>query len=90
MRTPDGGESPATAQHVRTVGMRGLYSHVSQRMREDLKQALQARWEESLNERAALSPTSPVPAFDNLLAPIRDRVAQASPGPDEEEPTGRR
>jgi hypothetical protein len=59
-------------------GMRGLYSHVSQRMREDLKQALQARWEESLNERASRSPTSLVPALDNLLAPIRDRLAQAS------------
>lgn len=54
-------------------GMRGLYSHVSDRMREELRHSLQLRWEESLNERAALSPTSPVPALDRLLAPIRER-----------------
>jgi Phage integrase family len=29
-------------------GMRGLYAHASTRMRDDLKQALQTRWEESL------------------------------------------
>jgi hypothetical protein len=29
-------------------GMRGVYGHVSQAMREELKAALQARWEESL------------------------------------------
>ena len=35
-------------------GMRGLYAHTSDRMRDDLKAALQARWEDSLRERAAL------------------------------------
>jgi len=59
-------------------GMRGLYSHVSARMREELKQALQARWEESLKERAALAPNSLVPALDKLLAPIREQAAEAS------------
>jgi hypothetical protein len=49
-------------------GMRGLYTHVSERMRAELTQALQARWEESLKERAALSPRSPVPLLDELLA----------------------
>jgi hypothetical protein len=29
-------------------GMRGLYAHASQRMREDLTVALQARWKDSL------------------------------------------
>jgi integrase len=48
-------------------GMRGLYAHVSERMREDLKHALQARWEESLQGRAALSQRSPVPLLDGLL-----------------------
>jgi hypothetical protein len=33
-------------------GMRGLYAHTSDRMPEDLKAALQARWEDSLLERA--------------------------------------
>ena len=45
-------------------GMRGLYAHTSDRMREDLKRALQARWEDSLRERAALHEHSPVPLLD--------------------------
>jgi hypothetical protein len=52
-------------------GMRGLYTHVTQAMREDLTAALQARWETSLRDRAALDPHSPVPLLDNLLAPYR-------------------
>ena len=52
-------------------GMRGLYTHVSERMRDELKPALQARWEESLRARAAISPHSPVPLLDELLAPCR-------------------
>ena len=49
-------------------GMRGLYAHTSPRMRDDLMDALQARWEESLRARAALSQHSPVPLLDSLLA----------------------
>lgn len=56
-------------------GMRGLYAHASQRMRDELTAVLQARWEESLRERVALDPYSPVPILDNLLAPFRDIVA---------------
>ena len=52
-------------------GMRGLYAHTSDRMREDLKRALQVRWEDSLRERAALHEHSPVPLLDELLAPFR-------------------
>lgn len=52
-------------------GMRGLYTHVSDRMRQDLTAALQARWEDSLRARAALSPHSPLPLLDTLLAPHR-------------------
>ena len=52
-------------------GMRGLYTHVTQAMREDLTAAIQARWETSLRDRAALDPNSPVPLLDNLLAPYR-------------------
>jgi hypothetical protein len=55
--------------------MRGLYAHASQRMRDDLTTALQARWEESLRERAAIAPHSPVPLLDGLLASHR----QATP-----------
>ena len=40
-------------------GMRGLYAHASTRMRDDLKAALQARWEDSLRCRATISPHSP-------------------------------
>jgi hypothetical protein len=53
-------------------GMRGLYAHASQRMRDELTAALQARWEESLRERAAIVPRSPVPLLDGLLASHRE------------------
>jgi len=66
-------------------GMRGLYAHASERMRDELTAVLQARWEESLRERAALDPRSPVPLLDSLLAPFRDGAATAlsagKPGP---------
>jgi hypothetical protein len=58
--------------------MRGLYAHASKRMREDLTAALQARWEDSLRERAVIDPHSPVPLVDNLLTPFR----AGSRGPD--------
>jgi integrase len=61
-------------------GMRGLYTHASQRMREDLTAALQARWEQSLRERAAIDPHSPVPLLDNLLAPFRTVVLTNNTG----------
>jgi hypothetical protein len=52
-------------------GMRGLYAHASDRMRTELKQALQARWEDSLQTRAGIDPHSPVPLLDELLTPFR-------------------
>jgi integrase len=55
-------------------GMRGLYAHASDRMRDDLKAALQARWEDSLRERAAIHPHSPVPILNELLAPFRVQI----------------
>lgn len=62
-------------------GMRGVYGHVSPTMREELTAALQARWEESLRQRAALSRTSAVQLLNRLLigvqpagAPIRSRL----------------
>lgn len=57
-------------------GMRGLYAHASDRMRDELKAALQTRWEDSLRARAALDPRSPVPLLDELLAPLRGEIRQ--------------
>jgi hypothetical protein len=48
-------------------GMRGLYSHVSDQMRQELKDKLQARWEASLQARFALAPYSLVPTLNELL-----------------------
>jgi hypothetical protein len=52
-------------------GMRGVYGHVSPAMREELKAALQARWEDSLSQCAVLSPVSAVPLLSRLLADIQ-------------------
>jgi hypothetical protein len=69
-------------------GMRGVYTHVSDTMRADLKQALQARWEASLRDRAAISPHSPIPLLDGLLAPYRatreKMISQTPPNPRQE------
>jgi hypothetical protein len=56
-------------------GMRRLYAYASQRMRDELTADLQARWEESLRERAAIDPHSTVPLLDTLLAPFRTEPA---------------
>jgi hypothetical protein len=52
-------------------GMSGLYAHVSQRMRDDLTAALQTRWEDSLRQRAAIGPHTPVPLLDEPISPLR-------------------
>jgi hypothetical protein len=58
-----------------------LYAHSSDRMRDDLKAALQTRWEESLRARAALSRHSPLPLLDQLLAPVdTNRRPSRAPG----------
>src|ERR1039457_1451385 len=61
-------------------GMRGLYAHASDRMRDDLKQALQARWEDSLRDRAAIAPHSPLPLLDELLTAEVTHQNQVTPG----------
>ena len=48
--------------------MRGVYSHVSDAMRDELTAALQERWAASLRDRARLAPRSIVPVLDALLA----------------------
>jgi hypothetical protein len=40
-------------------------------MRDELTADLQARWKESLRERAAINPHSTVPVLDTMLAPFR-------------------
>jgi hypothetical protein len=71
--------------------MRGLYAHASHRMRDDLTAALQARWEESLSDRAAIHPHSPVPLLDELLAPLRGETHEsAEPATHEGRPNSRR
>jgi hypothetical protein len=44
-------------------------------MRDGLKHALQARWDESLSARAAIDTHSPAPLLDQLLAPFREAAA---------------
>jgi hypothetical protein len=61
-------------------GIRGLYAHASDRMRSDLKHALQVRWEDSLRARAAICPHSPVPLLDELLTAEVTHRNQAGPG----------
>ena len=84
-------------------GMRGLYAHASDRMRDDLRAALQARWEDSLRARASIHERSPVPLLDELLSPFRgqgyphdcpaasitDEAAASTTGRGRPEPGGR-
>lgn len=52
-------------------GIRWAYKHVPPEDREALKDGLQRLWKESLAERFAISPRSPVPALDAMLEPLR-------------------
>jgi hypothetical protein len=45
--------------------MRGVYGHVGPAMRAELKAALQARWQDSLRQRAALPSASAVPLVND-------------------------
>jgi integrase len=49
-------------------GMRGVYSHITPRMRVELKTGLQELWEASLHERALLAERSAVAVLDGILA----------------------
>jgi len=53
-------------------GMRGVYSHITAGMRDDLMAGLQELWEASLHERARISARSPVLVLDALLAGFRE------------------
>jgi hypothetical protein len=61
-------------------GISSLYAHVSDRMRDELKHALQTRWEESLRDRAAIAPRSPLPLLDELLTAEVTHRNQTTPG----------
>jgi hypothetical protein len=61
-------------------GIRGLYAHASDRMRDDLRHALQTRWEDSLRARATIASRSPVPLLDELLTADVTHRNQATPG----------
>jgi integrase len=53
-------------------GMRGTYGHVTPAMREEAMAVLQELWQESLRQRAALSPRSAVGVLDDLLREFRE------------------
>ena len=67
-------------------GMRGLYTHVSDAMRQDLTGTLEARWDTSLQARAAISPRSPLPLLDDSSPLSRQTAGRAHPHPGQ--PTG--
>jgi hypothetical protein len=52
-------------------GMRGIYTHIAPEWRADLVNGLQRVWEESLTERAQMSPRSASPLLDTLLPACR-------------------
>jgi hypothetical protein len=49
-------------------------------MRDDLKQALQTRWEDSLRDRGAIAPHSPLPLLDELLTAEATHQNWVTPG----------
>ena len=71
---------PEVLKHERlghlVEGIRGVYSHVSPDARQKLLRSLTDRWEQSLRERAALHPRSPLPLLDDLLRPFREQTQE--------------
>jgi integrase len=54
-------------------GMRGVYTHIAPETRAACVAALQARWEQSLRDRCAISPHSAVPLLDRLLQGVAEK-----------------
>jgi hypothetical protein len=48
--------------------LRGVYGHITPRMRAELKAGLQELWEASLHERALIAERSAVAVLDGILA----------------------
>jgi hypothetical protein len=65
-------------RRLQTVGAeladlgRGVYAHVSDVMRNELKAKLQRRWEAALDERAVMAPDSSLPLLNELLTARRE------------------
>jgi hypothetical protein len=57
-------------------GMRGVYGHVSDSMRDEIKAALEARWRQSLYGRSLYSSGSVVPLLNRLLVSMGDPPPQ--------------
>ena len=55
-------------------GMRGVYSHITPRMRAELRDRLQMRWESSLHDRALLAERSTVALLNEILARCSARL----------------
>jgi hypothetical protein len=56
--------------------MRGVYTHITPRMRAELREALQATWEASLDARIRIAERSAVAVLDRLLASLRDSASK--------------
>ena len=63
-------------------GMRGVYSHITPGMREDLTAGLQRLWGASLRERARIAARSPVQVLDALLGLFWEPPGKTNPGQD--------
>src|SRR6266536_335965 len=63
----------------RIGGIAGVYSHVTPAMRRQLKDALTACWERSLEARAAINPRSPVAVLDALLQAVAQKQETTEP-----------
>lgn len=57
-------------------GMRGVYTHVSDEMRKQLMEALQRRWEATLDKRLTMDPHSPLPILEMLLREHERKASQ--------------
>lgn len=75
--------TPEVLSHERLghelAGIGGVYSHVTQEMRNELCEQLTARWLSALDARLAMSPRSPVGVLDALL---RERARETKRGDD--------
>jgi hypothetical protein len=61
--------------------MRGIYSHIMDRMLDEIREALQRRWLAALRARAELSPASAVPVLNAALAALSGSPQLPPPGP---------
>jgi hypothetical protein len=60
-------------------GMRGVYTHITPRMRAELCDSMQELWQASLDRRASLSERSAVAVLDGILASRTGPRARSAP-----------